>query len=53
MRFELKDNHISIIQTDTDRSQLEVANTMLQQKRSDELERKMEALMKQLGITEL
>lgn len=53
MIFEIKDNHVSIIRTEQDTRQLEVANTSLQQKRSDELERKMEALMKQLGITEL
>lgn len=53
MRFEVEGTHVNIIQTEQDTRQLEVANTTLQQKRSDELERKMELLMKQLGITEL
>lgn len=53
MIFEINGDHIKIVQTETDRRQLEVANTILQEKRSDELERKMKALMKHIGITEL
>ena len=53
MIFEEQGNHITMKKTDGDAQQLEAANAELQRKRNDELERKMEALMKQLGITEL
>lgn len=53
MNITVDGNHINIIKTDSDIRQLELAGLEKQTKRNDELERKMKALMEQLGITTL
>lgn len=53
MQFSEDRNKITIVAEDHDEKHIEVEDLRRQKARSDELERKLAAVMEQLGITEI